>query len=194
MNVKIKYFFLGITSLMLLYNTKAQEKTEIIRNNNIKFNPLSALIKVANLSFEHKTKTQQSFQLNAMFLIDFDMSNLAGVDNTNTSESDNHSGIVITPEYRFYMQNSDELKGAYLSPYYRLLTYKISRNNTSNDISVIGHGLGVLAGYQILFGNRAVFDFNLGIGKSTNFIDYEIKSEHVIKTNFRLGLNLGITF
>lgn len=198
MNIRIILFWflaIGIANNVIAQDEKEEkEEKEEFPEQIIKLNPLGALVETLNLSYEVKTQEQQSFNLNTLFILGYNLTNELGIDKSELGSKPSYSGFVISPEYRFYLGQSEELKGMYMSPFYSLLKYNVSNEYSSNEIAVLGHSIGVLAGYQAIVRHKLVFDFNIGLGKRMHNIDYKIGGEQRSDFIYRLGLNFGIAF
>ncbi len=195
MNIRIIFFWvltLGIFSTTMAQNA-TDEKKEFPKRI-IKLNPFSVFVDVVNLSYEVKTKEQQSFNLNTIFILGLDLTRELGINQYELTSSDTYSGFVLSPEYRFYFGNSEELKGTYTSPFYNLLIYNVSNKHASNEISVMGHAIGILFGYQAMIRHRVALDFNIGLGRRMQTIDYKIGSDHRSDLIYKIGVNIGVAF
>lgn len=201
--MKIKAIYIGILALGMTCGLQAQEdeKTEEptrkVGDYIVKVNPFSTVINVLDLSFERKTLKHQSFQVNTLFIFGENLTKELGINQDEISDGYKFSGFAIAPEYRIYLGRSEELKGVYISPFYRLLFYKVSDESDEYsipEITLTAHGIGLLAGYQAIIKKRFVIDLHAGMGWDSETIDYRNWLEESRSTFLRLGFNLGYTF
>lgn len=96
--MKTKLFFAVIALILMTIGvSKGQE-------NVVKINIFSPIIKTFNFSYERKLSATGSFQL-GFFYTSFN------------PENTKFSGIGITPEYRFYLSESEAPAGVYVAPF-----------------------------------------------------------------------------
>ncbi len=159
--------------------TKAQ-------NAVLKINFLSLVVKTFNVSFEKVLDTDNSFQL--------------GVFYTGVAISDTDlTGIGITPEYRFYLSDTDAPDGVYVAPYLRYSNFNLENKFTASEATLSSFGGGLVIGRQWLFKEKITFDIFLGPTYSTSTIKLKQGFDSFDVGSFdgfgiRIGLTLGIAF
>src|ERR1051325_11478063 len=79
----------------------------------IKLNIFSPIVKTFNVQYEKTVKADQSFQLGFFYT------------GYSTGGTD-FSGFGITPEYRFYLSDTDAPKGVYLAPFVRYQSFTLT--------------------------------------------------------------------
>ena len=160
-------------------HTKAQ-------NAALKINFLSLVVKTFNVSFEKLIDTDNSFQL--------------GVFYTGASISDTDlTGIGITPEYRFYLSDTDAPDGVYVAPYLRYSSFNLEDKFTVSEATLSSFGGGLVIGRQWLFKEKITFDIFLGPSYSTSTVKVKSGIDSFDVGSFdgfgiRIGLTLGIAF
>lgn len=121
------------------------------QENVFKINIFSPIVKTFNVSYERKINATSSFQL--------------GVFYTNWSPGDTKiSGLGITPEYRFYLSESEAPAGVYVAPFVRYQNLKVEETfdgeTTKGTTSSVGGGLVI--GKQWIFKEKISLDIFIG--------------------------------
>jgi hypothetical protein len=164
---------------------KAQEGSF---KNAVKVNPLSLFLLTGNVSYEHATKTNQSFQL-GVFYSGMTMSGLQ------------YAGLGITPEYRFYFAGRREaMNGVYAGPFARFQSFTFKDKATTNKANYTSFGGGALIGWEKTWNSGFLLDLFVGpaynAGKFKNESDanqFDISSG-INGFGVRTGLTLGFAF
>ena len=117
------------------------------RGNVIKINILSPILKTINLQYEKKLNSSSSFQFGFFYTA-------VSVGSTD------FSGFGITPEYRFYLSNTEAPKGVYVAPFVRYQNFTLTDGIDKGTLSTFGGGL--ILGKQWLFKDRIALDIFLG--------------------------------
>lgn len=176
----MKRSLLAIAMAVFVFAAKAQDRTSAI-----KINPLSLFVLTPNVSYEKAVGEKQSFQLGA-FYSGFTISDLK------------YSGVGVTPEYRFYLSQTEEaLKGFYVAPFIRYQNFKFQDKETKDKATLSSFGGGATVGWQGI--GRGGFVTNVFLGPSYNAGNIKTNSnedEFDIKGGIkgfgiRLGVNLG---
>ena len=117
---RLSIAFLLACTLFYAYPVKAQQ-------NVVKMNFLSLIVKTFNVSYERVIDENNSFQL--------------GVFYTGAKIGDTKlTGFGITPEYRFYLSETEAPNGVYVAPYlrYNNLELKDELSTSEATLSSIG--------------------------------------------------------
>lgn len=125
-------------------SAKAQE-------NVVKINIFSPIVKTLNMSYERKVSANGSFQIGGYF--------------TSYSPGDSKiSGFGVTPEYRFYLSESEAPAGVYVAPFVRYQSLKVEDTFdgevTKGKWSAFGGGLVI--GKQWIFKEKISLDIFIG--------------------------------
>ena len=135
-----------IIPVLLLFTIAAFAQKE----NAIKGNILSPVLKVINVQYERAMGEKGSAQLGFYYI------------NTAIFGSETRfKGLGITPEYRIY-PGGTPLEGFFVGPFLRWQNIEVSDEltDTSADVSFIGGG--VIVGKQWLFGESVTFETFIG--------------------------------
>lgn len=190
----MKKIALFIIILFTGFNGLAQEKEQNpLTKANLKLNILSIFVQTINLSFEHEIARRQSLQLNVLGIANFDYTSFLPIlepfKEKLDEENNEYTGYAITPEYRLYLGQSNELTGVYFSPFFRYFSYEVK-----GKLKVESTGVGLLTGYQAVLGHKAVVDVFLGTGFNEYKLDYGNFEDTASKSHIRFGFNLGFAF
>jgi hypothetical protein len=178
-----KVFVILFMTVMMAQGAFAQS-----RQNVIKLNPLSGLLRTANVSYERALTSSSSLQLGFFF---------SGIKIGDVR----YRGFGITPEYRFYLQSKKQApEGLYVAPFARFQKFTLSDTESSSKASLNTIGGGVVAGCHWLVGES--FSIDLFIGPSFNAGDVKAESEgEEVKANnvfsgfgLRTGITIGFAF
>jgi hypothetical protein len=143
--------------LFLLFIPKLSSAQE----NAFKINVLSPIFRTLNVQYERKIKESSSLQLGFFY--------------TGYSIGDTEfSGFGITPEYRFYLSESEAIQGVYLAPFVRYQSFNLSQEIDNAKATLTTFGGGVIIGKQWVFKEKVVLD--LFIGPAYNSGSVEVKS------------------
>jgi hypothetical protein len=167
----------AIVFLLLLFTIKSFSQSD--EKFVIKINPLSALLRTGSLFIETKLDNSKSIQLGVAYMG-------LGIGDLK------YSGIILTPEMRFYM-NERAISGGYIAPYFRFQRYSITDESTSpnSEISYTSFGGGLLFGRQWVF--ESGFALDLFGGPSYNEGKFKYESGNSQEDNFLFGMNgMGI--
>jgi Protein of unknown function (DUF3575) len=160
--------------------------TVFAQNNVIKINILSPIVKTFNASYEHTLSTESSFQIGFFY--------------TGYSDSDTKfSGFGITPEYRFYLSESDAPAGVYVAPYVRYQNFDLTDDVTDSKGTFSAFGGGLIIGRQWIFKEKISLDIFLGpayISGNTKVTSGEDSFDTGLFDGFglRAGVTLGLAF
>ncbi|HEX6916263.1 MAG TPA: DUF3575 domain-containing protein [Chitinophagaceae bacterium] len=155
--------------------------------NALKINPVSALIKTGNISYERAIAKNQSLQLGVFYsglgIGDF-----------------KYDGFGVTPEYRFYFGgNGQVLNGGYVAPFGRYQQFSIADKTSSDKAKFETIGGGAVLGWAKSWNSGFVLD--IFAGPSYNNIRFKSGSEDnfdikggIKGFGLRTGVSIGFTF
>lgn len=160
-------------------SAKAQE-------NVLKINIFSPIVKTFNISYERKVSATGSFQLGAFY---------TGY----TSGDTEFKGFGITPEYRFYLSETEAPAGVYVAPFVRYMDFDLTDEATTSKGNISMFGGGLVIGKQWIFKEKISLDAFVGPQYTTG--DVKVKSgtdsfDTDVFDGFgvRAGLTLGFAF
>ncbi len=170
-----KLIFL-VLSIMACTNLFAQKE------NAIKINILSPIVKTFNVQYERKLNATSSAQLGFFY---------TGYSVSETS----FSGFGITPEYRFYLSEVEAIQGVYIAPFLRYQDFSLTESITSSKATMATFGGGVILGKQWLFKDKIVLDLFFGPSYSSGALKITSGSA-TFNTNVfdGFGLRAGVCF
>lgn len=178
--MKTKLFFAVIALILMTIGvSKGQE-------NVVKINIFSPIIKTFNFSYERKLSATSSFQL-GFFYTSFN------------PENTKFSGIGITPEYRFYLSESEAPAGVYVAPFLRYMNFNLEDTDTNDKGTLSAFGGGLVIGKQWIFKEKISLDIFVGPQYSNGNVKVTSGQDN-FDTNVvdgfgvRFGLNLGFAF
>ncbi len=179
----MKKFLLISAFCLALITVKAQVGD---RQNNIKVNLFSPLVRTGSFFYERKLSKNTSGQL-GFFYTGF------------SSDGTKLRGFGITPEFRYYAsENKGAMSGFYVGPFLRYQDFTISEGANKGTLSAIGGGL--LIGNQWMFKGGINLDLFIGPSytsgkiKVTDGVDNFDVPFGVDGFGVRAGLTLGIAF
>jgi len=180
--MKIKLSFAVIALILVSMRvSKGQE-------NVFKINIFSPIVRTLNVSYERKLSANSSFQL-GFFYTSYNPSNTK------------FSLIGITPEYRFYLSDSEAPAGFYVAPFVRYTNFNLEDTNSgSTDKGTLStFGGGLVIGKQWIFKEKISLDTFIGPQFSSGNVKVT-SGQDTFDTNafdgfgVRFGLNLGFAF
>ena len=139
---KITVILFILISATLLHNRAVAQKSNVLKINI--FSPIASTL---NLQYERKISGNGSFQLGFYY---------AGF----TIGDTKFSGIGITPEYRFYLSDTEAPQGVYVAPFVRYQDFTVSNGSDKGTITTMGGGL--IIGKQWIFKEKIALDIFLG--------------------------------
>lgn len=165
-------------------SAKAQE-------NVVKVNIFSPIFKTLNVSYERKLNANSSLQLGLLYTF-------------YSPEDASFTGIGVTPEYRFYLSESEAPAGVYVAPFVRYLNFSaegmdFNGDPTKGSLSIFGGGVTI--GKQWIFKEKISLDMFIGpqlmsanykqtSGSGQSDLDYGIFDGFGV----RAGLTFGFAF
>jgi len=172
-----KLMLTAFVTILFIFVAKAQD-------NVIKINIFSPIVKTFNIQFEHKLKADQSFQLGFFY---------TGVSSSNTD----FRGFGITPEYRFYLSDTEAPAGVYIAPFVRYQSYTLTNGGDKGTLSLFGGG--VIIGKQWIFKKKIAMDLFIGPSYSSGSVKVTQGNDNFSTGIFdgfglRAGLCLGYAF
>ncbi len=178
--MKTKFSLITLAVLLVFAVTgKAQE-------NVFKINIFSPIVKTFNVSYERKLSASSSLQLGFFY---------TGYKSGDTK----FSGIGVTPEYRFYLSESEAPVGVYVAPFLRYQNFKLEEEATNSEGTLSMFGGGLVIGKQWIFKERISLDIFLGPQYATGDVK-ATSGQDTFDTDvfdgfgIRTGLTLGIAF
>ena len=171
--------FLLACTLIYAYPVKAQQ-------NVVKMNFLSLIVKTFNVSYERVIDENNSFQL--------------GVFYTGAKIGDTKlTGFGITPEYRFYLSETEAPNGVYVAPYLRYNNLELKDELSTSEATLSSIGGGLIIGKHWIFKEKVSFDLFIG----PSYVSASIKVKSGTTTydtgafdgfGLRFGITLGLGF
>ena len=183
-----KIYFLTILSFIAVTNVAMAQRTAI------KVNVLSPIVRTANFSVEEKLGAQTSFQLGFYY--------------TSLKRDDQgYSGYGITPEFRYYLGQTEAIAGFYIAPFLRYNKINIKAESTTTDgqgntttqkveADLNGFGGGVVVGKQWVFKERITIDLFIGPKGMSRNVKVKSGNEDDFKVGAfgGFGVRGGVTF
>lgn len=162
-------------------------KAQYAPKNALKVNPLSAVLKTGNVSYERAITGSQSAQL-GVFYSGLGIGDLK------------YEGFGITPEYRFYIgSNAQVLNGGYVAPFVRYQQFSLTDKTSNDKAKFETMGGGAVIGWAKSWNSGFVLD--IFAGPSYNNIRFKTGSEDdfdikggIKGFGLRTGISLGFTF
>jgi hypothetical protein len=160
--------------------------TSLAQENVIKINIFSPIVKTLNVSYERKLSATGSFQLGFFY--------------TSYNPNDTKfSGIGITPEYRFYLSDTEAPAGFYLAPFVRYQNFKVENTSSSDKGTLSLFGGGLVIGKQWIFKEKISLDTFIGPQYTSGNVKVTSGQDSFDTNVFdgfgvRFGLNLGFAF
>lgn len=156
------------------------------QSNVIKLNVFSPLLKTLNVSYEAKVSASSSFQLGFFYT-------------TYTPAEVSFKGIGITPEYRFYLSDTDAPAGVYVAPFLRYQNFKLTDETTSDEGTFSSFGGGLVIGKQWILKEKIALDAFFGPSYSGGKAEATTGGSTFDTDVFdgfglRLGFNIGFAF
>jgi len=158
------------------------------QDNVFKINIFSPIVKTFNASYERKLSASSSLQLGVFYT-------------SYTPESTSFKGLGITPEYRFYLSETEAPAGVYIAPFLRYQNFKVeSTFDGSTDKGTLTlFGGGVVIGKQWIFKEKISLDIFIGPQFSSGDVKVTSGSDTFDTDVFdgfgvRTGLTLGFAF
>lgn len=162
------------------------------KQNLIKVNFLSPVVKTFNFQYEHAISEKKSLQLGIFY---------TGYSTSGTS----FSGFGITPEFRMYLAAGKIApEGFYLAPFIRYQSFTLKAtedfSGTEAKATMSAFRPGFIVGYQWLFSDIVSLEFFLGPSYSFSSLKVTSGTESDFSTGIfdgfglRSGLSLGIAF
>ncbi|MBK5279595.1 MAG: DUF3575 domain-containing protein [Bacteroidia bacterium] len=140
---KISIISVLLIGLSGLFSSQAYAQ----KGNVLKINIFSPIASTLNLQYERKVSGSSSFQLGFYY---------SGFSINETK----FSGIGITPEYRFYLSETEAPNGFYVAPFIRYQNFTVSNGPNEGTITTTGGGL--IIGKQWIFKEKIALDIFLG--------------------------------
>lgn len=150
------------------------------KGNVIKINILSPIVQTINLQYEKTLSATSSFQLGFFY---------TGYSVSGTE----FSGFGITPEYRFYLSDTEAPEGVYLAPFARYQNFSLTESSNKATYSTFGGGL--ILGKQWLFKEKIALDLFFGPSYSSGSVSVTSGTNTFTTSAFDgFGLRAGVCF
>ncbi|MFY7900937.1 MAG: DUF3575 domain-containing protein [Chitinophagaceae bacterium] len=179
----MKKILLGIALCLFTLMLNAQIG---IKENNIKVNLLSPLVRTGSVFYERKLGSSTTGQIGFFY---------TGY----SSDGLKLRGFGITPEFRYYAsENKGAMNGFYVAPFVRYQNYSLSESNNKGTLNTFGGGL--LLGNQWVLKGGLNIDFFIGPSytggkiKVTDGTDSFDLPFGINGFGLRSGLTIGIAF
>ena len=117
-----------IVLLMISINGLFSPDALAQKGNVLKINIFSPIAKTLNLQYERKLSSSSSFQLGFYY---------SGFSITDTK----FSGFGLTPEYRFYLSDTEAPHGVYVAPFVRYQNFSVTNGSDKGTLTTMGGGL-----------------------------------------------------
>jgi hypothetical protein len=156
------------------------------QGNVAKLNMLSVLLKTANISYEKVINEEKSIQI--------------GISYTNgINDGKEFKGIQLTPEYRFYLSETDAPEGVFIAPHIRYSNHNAKDNITGEKADVLSFGGGIVIGKQWIFKEIISLEAFLGPAYSIASVETEGQVEEfslypLDGFSLRSGIKFGFVF
>lgn len=157
------------------------------KKNVLKINPLSGLVKTANISYERGLTNSSSLQL-GFFWSGIKLGDIR------------YQGFGITPEYRIYLGKQDAPEGFYIAPFARYQNFSLKETETKAKATLSTLGGGAIIGSHWLLGETFSIDIFLGPGFNSGDVKSKTEGESMEVDNvfsgfgLRTGFTLGFAF
>jgi hypothetical protein len=179
-----KIFALLLIALFTLPMFAQDEPNESENKNVIKVNTLALIVATPSIFYERKLSDNLSGQLGVAYL-------------NYTLNSTKFSGLILTPELRFYVKKN-AIDGFYLAPYFRYQNFKLEVDN--GKATYTNYGGGVSLGRQWIFKKGFTMDLFVGGHYGSGTVKVETGTVDQFNTNSfngfrtRVGFALGFAF
>lgn len=172
----MKKIFLIFVCALVASATFAQKE------NAIKINIFSPVVKTLNVQYERKINATSSVQLGFFY---------TGYSISETS----FSGIGITPEYRFYLSDTEAPQGVYIAPFARYQNFTLTESSSNSKGTLSTFGGGVILGKQWIFKEKIVLDIFIGPSYSSGTVKVTSGSNTFDTGAFDgFGIRTGVCF
>ncbi|KXK23013.1 MAG: hypothetical protein UZ12_BCD005002885 [Bacteroidetes bacterium OLB12] len=134
------------------------------------------------MSYERKVSATGSFQLGAFY---------TGF----TSGDTEFKGFGITPEYRFYLSETEAPVGVYVAPFVRYMDFDLTDEATTSDGTLSMFGGGLVIGKQWIFKEKISLDAFVGPQYATGDVKVKSGTDSFDTDVFDgFGIRAGLTF
>ncbi|MEQ8424466.1 MAG: DUF3575 domain-containing protein [Cyclobacteriaceae bacterium] len=173
-----KGYFVALFFAFLLFGVG-----RVNAQNTLKINILSPIVKTINLQYEKVISTSSSVQLGFFY---------TGYSTGGTS----FSGFGLTPEYRFYLSDTEAPAGVYVAPFIRYQSFNLKEDDISNsEADFTSFGGGLILGKQWVFKEKVVLDIFLGPAYSSGNVKVKSGTDNFDTGAFDgFGLRTGVCF
>jgi hypothetical protein len=176
----------NLTIALILFLSGGAFMTAKAQDNVVKINIFSPIVKTFNLSYERKISATSSFQLGGFY---------TGYSTGGTK----FSGFGVTPEYRFYLSESEAPAGVYVAPFLRYQNFKLTEDEFDSEGTLSMFGGGLVIGKQWIFKEKISLDIFIGPQYSAGDVKVESGADTFDTDVFdgfgiRTGLTLGFAF
>lgn len=165
-----------------------QEKEQLeITKNHVSIDPFLLTFGTLQFQYEYQIGKNMSVGGSLGYKFSSGIFKAQGIQSpTLNTENIDFTGVKIMPEFRWYLNNEQGIKGFYIGSYYRFFSYgtNISGSYVNNesstnlidlDVAINSHTIGFEAGYKIMLFKKKAFylDFLIaGPGVSFNKVKF----------------------
>lgn len=181
----MKKLLASLFTLIVAISSIAQDKPFVSDKKNVlKINSLSLFVGTGSIFYERRINEISSAQLGVAYL-------------SITINDTKFTGLLLTPEYRFYLQKN-AISGFYVAPYFRYQRYSLEAKDNSKAIFST-YGGGAVLGMQWIFQTDFNLDLFFGGNYSKGSLDITSGADSFNTNVFegfrpRVGLALGFAF
>ncbi|MDZ4716008.1 MAG: DUF3575 domain-containing protein [Cytophagales bacterium] len=177
MKTSLKLSCTVLLTAFMFSGASAQEKSNVL-----KINILSPIVRTLNVQYEKKISADGSLQLGFFY---------TGFSTGGTS----FSGFGITPEYRFYLSDTEAPQGIYIAPYLRYQSFDLTEDMSASKGAFTSFGGGLILGKQFIFKEKVVLDLFIGPSYSPSTVKVSSGSATFSTGSFSdFGLRAGVCF
>ena len=137
----------SVLGLLIGINVLVASQVFAQKGNVLKINIFSPIARTFNMQYERKVSGSSSLQLGFYY---------SGFSISDTK----FSGFGLTPEYRFYLSDTEAPQGVYIAPFVRYQNFSVSNGPNKGTLTTVGGGL--IIGKQWIFKEKVALDIFLG--------------------------------
>jgi len=165
------------------------------QENVLKINIFSPIVKTFNVSYERKLSATGSFQLGAFFTSYSPEDTKFSFFTSYSPEDTKFSGFGITPEYRFYLSETEAPAGVYVAPFVRYQNFKLTEESSASKGTYSSFGGGLVIGKQWIFKEKISIDAFVGPQFSSGNVKVTDGTDNFDTGVFDgFGVRAGLTF
>ena len=180
-----KSLTLIVAALCITLSIKAEEP---VRQNIIKANLFSPIVRTGSFFYERVLNEDMSFQLGFFY---------TGASLSETT----FRGMGITPEFRYYLSETKPApSGVFVAPYARYQSFNLTVEGEAGKATYSGIGGGLLVGWQRLLKNTISLEGFIGPSYFSGSLKVDDGQEDDFDIGFfdgfgvRFGFTVGVAF